>query len=463
MGLPLSGAALDAFRQLIHAFVSPAVLRHFDPALPTLVETDSSGFAVAGILSQRHVDGYRPVAFWSRQMTETERRYGAHDGELLAVVESVRHWTTLLESCQAPFVIFSDHQALQHFQQSQRLLPRHISWSQDLNTHKYEIQYRPARGNCKADALSRRPDFQEPTAPYIDSIVRPTRILPVEVLTLHSPDSGPISPHTSPKPTAISPCSRLTLKLHPPVPTTVSPRTSPIPAAVSPRSQPIHVPPTVPLDPFLQQIATACLSDPVLSRRPRPAHFSPAGIDPVLFHNIVYVPPDENIRSAILALAHDSLAAGHPGRDRTIDLVRRSFNWPGLPDDVRRYVGSCDTCQKAKTSHRRPPGLLKPLPVPERPWSSVTWDYIGPLPDSSNGVSTFNAILVIVDRFTKLAHFVPANTTDNARALARALALKCAALSSGFILRLRCFNFALFAVWDCDSLCPATTVPHAIN
>lgn len=129
----------------------------------------------------------------------------------------------------------------------------------------------------------------------------------------------------------------------------------------------------------------------------------------------MYVPPVDALRSEVLSLAHDSPTAGHPGRDRTIDLVRRTYNWPGLPKDVARYVASCDTCQKSKPAHHAPYGLLKPLPVARRPWSSITWDYIGPLPASSN----FDAILVIVDRFTKLAHFVPASTTDDARTLAR--------------------------------------------
>lgn len=146
----LSESALFAFRRLCSVFASTVVLRHFDPNLPTMVETDSSGFAIAAILSQRHSDGYRPVGFWSRQTTEVERRYGAHDGELLAVVEAVRHWTTLLESCSDPFMIYTDHQALQFFQTSQRLLPRHVRWSQDLNSHSYRIKYRPARENLQS-------------------------------------------------------------------------------------------------------------------------------------------------------------------------------------------------------------------------------------------------------------------------------------------------------------------------
>ena len=104
----LSDPALAAFRRLRSVFAPPVALRHFDASLPTVVETDSSRFAIAAILSQLHPDGYRPVAYWSRQTTDVERRYLAHDSELLAVVEATRHWTTLLESCNDSFTICTD-------------------------------------------------------------------------------------------------------------------------------------------------------------------------------------------------------------------------------------------------------------------------------------------------------------------------------------------------------------------
>ena len=196
----LNDTALTAFNKLRRVFASPVVLRHFDPALPTRVETDSSGFAIAAVLSQLHSDGYRPVAFWSRQLNNAERRYGAHDGELLAVVDAVRHWSTLLESCTDPFTIYTDHQSLQYFQMSQRLLPRHVRWSQDLNCHTYSIQYRPARQNSKADALSRRPDYDAPLNPMVEPIIQPTHVATPNISVTPSPTSArhtiPLTPST---------------------------------------------------------------------------------------------------------------------------------------------------------------------------------------------------------------------------------------------------------------------------
>ena len=75
--------------------------------------------------------------------------------------------------------------------------------------------------------------------------------------------------------------------------------------------------------------------------------------------------------------------------------------------DVKKFVISCDICQKAKPRRHAPIGLLQPLPIPGRPFETVTMDFITELPES-NG---YNTILVIVDKLTKYATFIPTNST----------------------------------------------------
>ncbi|MGQ3285828.1 RNase H-like domain-containing protein [Bosea sp. (in: a-proteobacteria)] len=101
---------------------------------------------------------------------------------------------------------------------------------------------------------------------------------------------------------------------------------------------------------------------------------------------------------------HDSPWAGHPGRDRTLDLVERHFWWPTLRADVERYVAHCDKCQRSKPRGGRVPGTLQPLPIPHDPWESVTVDFVTGLPRTLHG---YDAICVFVDRLTKMTHFVP--------------------------------------------------------
>ncbi|XP_011270565.1 hypothetical protein CAOG_08903 [Capsaspora owczarzaki ATCC 30864] len=103
-------------------------------------------------------------------------------------------------------------------------------------------------------------------------------------------------------------------------------------------------------------------------------------------------------------------AAGHFGIRKTIELVQRDYYWPKMHDTIQHYVESCETCIRSKTSSHKPYGLLKPLPIAEHPWKSISMDFITQLPPSNS----FDAICVVVDRLTKMAHFMPCTTRINA-------------------------------------------------
>jgi hypothetical protein len=82
---------------------------------------------------------------------------------------------------------------------------------------------------------------------------------------------------------------------------------------------------------------------------------------------------------------------------------------------VAEYVAICDTCQRVKAEHQRPAGLLQPLRIPEWKWEEITMDFIVGLPRTQKG---YNSIWVVVDRLTKVAHFIPVNTTYSGARLA---------------------------------------------
>jgi transposase InsO family protein len=129
----------------------------------------------------------------------------------------------------------------------------------------------------------------------------------------------------------------------------------------------------------------------------------------------IYVPDHENLRLKVLQAHHDHKLRGHPGIRKTVQLIHRTYFWPRLRRDVTRYVRGCHVCARAKPIRHKPFGLLKPLPIGERPWTSISMDYIEELPLSDG----YDSILVVVDRLTKQAIFLPAHTTDTAIDLAR--------------------------------------------
>jgi transposase InsO family protein len=125
-------------------------------------------------------------------------------------------------------------------------------------------------------------------------------------------------------------------------------------------------------------------------------------VDGLLYYRHRLVIPSA-LRDTILKAEHDSKVAGHWGAGKTVEIVSRNFHWPNMDEHVRRYVHECDSCQRNKPSRHRRNGLLHPLELPNSPWSSVSMDFITDLPQSE-GCST---IWVVIDRFTKMAHFVP--------------------------------------------------------
>ena len=117
----------------------------------------------------------------------------------------------------------------------------------------------------------------------------------------------------------------------------------------------------------------------------------------ITWQNRIYVPKDRTLRSKIITLHHDPRLAGHPGRYKTLELITRTYWWPGISRDVQKYVDGCERCQATKTHRTKPVGLLHPHDVPTEPWQVVGMDMIGELPEAGG----YNAITVFVNHFTK--------------------------------------------------------------
>jgi len=121
----------------------------------------------------------------------------------------------------------------------------------------------------------------------------------------------------------------------------------------------------------------------------------------LLCNNLIYVP--KSIRTRVLVLHHDSPTAGHFGVSKTQELLSRNFWWPNFSLDVKKFIKSCEVCCKSKIPRHKPYGLLSPLSTPNRAWSDISMDFIVELPKSKD----MTTIMVVVDRLTKMAHFIP--------------------------------------------------------
>ena len=113
--------------------------------------------------------------------------------------------------------------------------------------------------------------------------------------------------------------------------------------------------------------------------------------------------------------AHDTLYSIHPGGTKMYQDSKEQFWWHKMKREIGSYIAKCDICQRVKAGHQRPAGLLQPLQIPEWKWDSVGMDFITGLPTSSRGN---DSIWVIVDRLSKVTHFLPVKTTYQSSQLA---------------------------------------------
>ena len=116
----------------------------------------------------------------------------------------------------------------------------------------------------------------------------------------------------------------------------------------------------------------------------------------------------QSLRTDIMHEIHDGITEGaHAGYHRCYNRIASIYYWPRMARDIKQYVSTCDICQKAKPRRHAPVGLLRPIPIPSRPFEVVTMDFIPELPLSDG----FDNVLVIVDKLTKYALFIPCSTS----------------------------------------------------
>ena len=404
-----------AQRALIEAFTTAPVLRHFDPALQPIVETDASDYALGAILSQKHDKFLHPVAFHSRKFTSAEVNYDVCDKELLAIVDSFKKWRRYLEGARLQVHVISDHNNLELFATTKILNRRQARWAQELAGYDFRIFFRPGKQNAKADFLSRRPEhrLEKGEDGMQGPILLPRNLRPPERIEDEEEDKS--------MPTAVAVLAKGQGTLP-----EVSSAGEHLRFILS-GSRLCSIPTRKWSGQFLEDVREAAAKDDQYQRglvalqnaTEEENKDAIMELEEGLLHykKRLYVP--QALRERILNSEHDSKVAGHFGQDKTLELVRRNFWWPGMKAEVIRYVQSCRPCQEDKARRHRQYGLLSPLELPYAPWTSISMDFITGLPVSDEA----DEIWVVVDRFTKMAHFLPLKTGKKTAAdLARTFA-----------------------------------------
>ncbi|WVZ58387.1 hypothetical protein U9M48_008666 [Paspalum notatum var. saurae] len=133
------------------------------------------------------------------------------------------------------------------------------------------------------------------------------------------------------------------------------------------------------------------------------------------FKNRLVVPKDMELRKKILDEAHTSMFTMHPGSNKMYQDLKQKFWWTCMKREIAKYVSECDVCRRVKADHLKPVGMLQPLAVPAWKWEDIHMDFIVSLPRTQKG---YDSIWVIIDCFTKSAHFIPVKTSYHAKTYA---------------------------------------------
>ena len=400
--------AEQAFQELCQKFTEAPLLQHFDPSQKIRVETDASAFAIAGILSQPDdVGNWRPVAFWSRKMIPAEQNYETHDQELLAIVATFKQWRHYLERSLYPIEVLTDHHNLRGFMKLKELAPRQARWALKLAAYDFEIIHRAGKTN-PADPPSRRPDY-EGASPFN------TTLLPTlqNKLALWSEEEA--RPRQRPV-DGVSEPRYLVAGIQ-----VIIPRKTAKELAEGPYEEPQR--PMKQVIRELQALDDWAVKFRVINsatsgrRRNAYAGWSLGEDDLLRYKGLIYVPNDIALRQELISRCHDDPLAGHFGVAKTLELLRRKYHWRDIGEQTREYVSTCDICQRTKTPRHCPYGELQSLPLPKEPWQELTMDFITGLPPSKRAGIVYDAILVVVDRFTKMVCYLPTTKTITAEEL----------------------------------------------
>ena len=329
--------AEHAMRTIQKKCLNAPVLVPWDEDRKTRVTTDASDVGLGAVLEQKVDEVWRPIEFWSRKLKSAETRYSATDKEWLAVVEAV-----------------SSH------------------WRPLLEGRRVIVRtdHRPLLG--KLSSASSTPPLLHRHTRWIE------RLSPFSIQMEHI--SGPDN-HIA------DALSR-------------TPEFYQANAIVMGMEGKMTLNEAIAKDEAYQQraqeIRRTCdsatsfwygysVKNGVIQR--------PGGV--------IEVPDIPEFKTVLLGENHDHLMAGHFGRDRTLDLLRRKWFWRGMAKDVEVYIQSCDKCKRVKASTGRSLPPLQPI-VSNRPWSMITLDFVGSFEPA---VKTENTeCLVMVDKFTKMVY-----------------------------------------------------------
>lgn len=352
----------ESFQTIKDKMVSTPVLQApiFKEGYKFRVTTDASDTCLGFVLEQLDDKGklLGVIQYGSKKLVGAELNYPVREKEFYAVITALKKFRSYL--MYRRFLICTDHHSLIYLKQQKQVNSGRLArWLDFLSQFEFDIQYIRGKTNSAADALSRYPDIPM-----------------IETLSVTGSE------------TRMSMNEDLKRKI---------------------------------VEGYPSDEEFGHIYEILLHRRETPPdlhhHIQHFTIDEgLLLYRAtkgeefvrICIPAQGTLRKDLIGQCHDGPTAGHFGAFKTYEMLARSFYWNRMIKTVKRYVATCDVCQRSKPTNVATQGLFKPLPVPIGRWTDITLDFVGALPKTRTG---FDTIMVVVDRLSKRAHFIPTRKT----------------------------------------------------
>ena len=368
----------EAFGRLKHMLVTAPILAHPDFTKPFILDTDASNHAIGAVLSQKTGNEERVIAYASRTLSKSERKYCVTRKELLALVYFVKYFRHYLYGRK--FTARTDHASLRWLMNFKNPEGQVARWLEVLSSFSMAIEHRPGRLHGNADGMSRKPCTV--TTSNSESSQDNTKDLDPSCMHVGSEDTDESRSEFDDLKSLQADDDELAV-----VRSWVQANKRPEFAVIAAEG---YI-----LKSLWNQFPCLELHDNLLVRRQENLDED----NVVTFQVIV----PKKARRSILYACHDMKTSGHLGVTKTVSKIKQKFYWPGLQSDVRSYIAGCDACSKRKgpiPSKRAPMQIVRS----GFPMERIAIDILGELPETPRGNKY---IVVIGDYFTKWTEALP--------------------------------------------------------
>ncbi len=388
----LTKEAEKAFHKIKKAISKHPVLTLPDVTKPFGIRTDASDYAIGGVLFQLDENNQeKPIAFGSRVLSKTERRYSTSEREMLAIYHFIRHWRAYVWG--TPFKAYTDHSPLQGIKTKKDVTRRLTRMILNLQDYDFTLYYTPGRLNTVADALSREP-FAAKAEEQCNTILKeeekeetfsPWELLVLSVMEeeISNNDKEKISKGV----VSASEKEQARLWFE----------------KLDKMDDPFDIPSA--------EMALMQARDVTLQKCIEKALKDATGTkwiikDECVFHTRKQRQKKEKslqlvlpkcLREDIMKSHHDDLLGGHCGYLKTINKIAQWYWWPKMKSDIKEWVQTCKICQTHSRDYGPKKGKLAPV-IAKYPFQLMGMDILTSLPVTERGN---RSIVLFTDYYTK--------------------------------------------------------------